>query len=140
MLAALRPYVAYDKVKRRMVWDGGYNAVVEAWEKLGGTMMQSCAETSQSLGGANNQNATGKHRPLSGGLTSTEIKASVKTILPQAAARRSAAVGRRRGDRDGSRRPARQRLLSCGRDEPVPTIRGDGLAGPPPRRRRDGHA
>ena len=82
MLAALRPYVAYDKVKRRMVWDGGYNAVVEAWEKLGGTMMQSCAETSQSLGGANNQNATGKHRPLSGGLTSTEIKASVKTSLP----------------------------------------------------------
>ena len=47
-----------------MRWDSGFNQVLRAWEDLGGELMLSCAETSQSLGGANNMNATGKHRPL----------------------------------------------------------------------------
>lgn len=68
ILAAFRPFVRFDKVKRKLVWDGGYEAVKEAWDLLAGPLMVACAETSQSLGGANNQNATGKHRPLWRGL------------------------------------------------------------------------
>ena len=64
ILAAFRPFVRFDKVKRKLAWDGGYEAVQEAWNALGGPLMVACVETSQSLGGANNQNATGKHRPL----------------------------------------------------------------------------
>lgn len=64
ILAAFRPFVSFDGSKRKLVWDGGYGAVLEAWDVLGGPLIAACAETSQSLGGVNNQNATGKHRPL----------------------------------------------------------------------------
>lgn len=70
-LAAFRVFVLPNGPKSVMRWDGGFSAVLSAWEKLGEEMMLSCAETSQSLGGPNNMNAVGKHRPLWRGLHKT---------------------------------------------------------------------
>jgi hypothetical protein len=67
-LAAFRVFVRPNGARSTMRWDGGFRAVLEAWESLGEEMMVSCAETSQSLGGPNNMNAVGKHRPLWRGL------------------------------------------------------------------------
>lgn len=62
ILAAFRTFVAPNGPAGRMEWDGGFESVLEAWEDLGGEMMQSCVETSQSFQG--NINAVGKNRPL----------------------------------------------------------------------------
>lgn len=70
-LAAFRVFVRPTGENRSMRWDGGFEAVLEAWCQLGEEMMLSCAETSQSLGGPNNMNAVGKHRPLWRGLHKT---------------------------------------------------------------------
>lgn len=70
-LAAFRVFVRENAPKSAMKWDGGFKSVLQAWEDLGEEMMVSCAETSQSLGGPNNMNAVGKHRPLWRGLHKT---------------------------------------------------------------------
>jgi hypothetical protein len=64
MLAAFRVFVRQNAAQTRMSWEGGFKAVLKAWDDLGEEMMVSCVETSQSLGGANNINAVGKNRPL----------------------------------------------------------------------------
>jgi hypothetical protein len=70
-LAAFRVFVQPNASGNAMRWDGGFKAVLQAWDDLGEELMVSCAETSQSLGGPNNLNATGKHRPLWRGLHKT---------------------------------------------------------------------
>jgi AIPR protein len=70
-LAAFRVFVRPNGPNSSMRWDGGFGAVLDAWDELGEEMMLSCAETSQSLGGPNNMNAVGKHRPLWRGLHKT---------------------------------------------------------------------
>lgn len=62
-LAAFRVFVQQNAAQTQMRWDGGFKAVLQAWEALGEELIVSCVETSQSLGGAN-MNAVGKHRPL----------------------------------------------------------------------------
>lgn len=62
ILAAFRTFVAQIDPEGPMGWDGGFDAVLQAWDKLGEEMMQSCVETSQSFQG--NINAVGKNRPL----------------------------------------------------------------------------
>jgi hypothetical protein len=62
-LAAFRVFVRQNAPQTAMRWDGGFKAVLQAWEDLGEELVVSCVETSQSLGGAN-MNAVGKHRPL----------------------------------------------------------------------------
>lgn len=62
ILAAFRTFVVQDDPSEPMLWDGGFEAVLDAWAELGGEMMQSCVETSQSFQG--NINAVGKNRPL----------------------------------------------------------------------------
>ena len=64
MLAAFRVFVRQNAAQTRMSWEGGFRALLKAWDDLGEEMMVSCVETSQSLGGANNINAVGKNRPL----------------------------------------------------------------------------
>ena len=64
MLAAFRVFVRQNAAQTKMSWEGGFRAVLKAWDDLGEEMMVSCVETSQSLGGANNINAVGKNRPL----------------------------------------------------------------------------
>lgn len=70
-LAAFRVFVIPNATGKTMRWDGGFKAALQAWKDLGEELMVSCAETSQSLGGPNNLNATGKHRPLWRGLHKT---------------------------------------------------------------------
>ena len=70
-LAAFRVFVRENASKSAMKWDGGFKTVLQAWDDLGEELMVSCAETSQSLGGPNNMNAVGKHRPLWRGLHKT---------------------------------------------------------------------
>ena len=62
ILASFRNFVIDASPDGPMVWDGGFDAVMKAWEDLGEEMMQSCVETSQSFQG--NINAVGKNRPL----------------------------------------------------------------------------
>lgn len=70
-LAAFRVFVVPNATGKAMRWDGGFKAVLQCWKDLGEELMVSCAETSKSLGGPNNLNATGKHRPLWRGLHKT---------------------------------------------------------------------
>lgn len=62
-LAAFRVFVRLNAPQTQMRWDGGFKAVLKAWDDLGEELIVSCVETSQSLGGAN-MNAVGKNRPL----------------------------------------------------------------------------
>jgi hypothetical protein len=62
ILAAFRVFVTENEAKTGLQWDGGFPAVLEAWEDLGEEMMLSCVEVSQSVQG--NINAVGKNRPL----------------------------------------------------------------------------
>jgi hypothetical protein len=62
-LAAFRVFVRQNAAETQMRWDGGFKAVLKAWDDLGEELVVSCVETSQSLGGAN-MNAVGKNRPL----------------------------------------------------------------------------
>lgn len=62
MLAAFRNFVEYDERAGQMRWIGGFDAVVAAWNALGGQMMVAANETSQSVN--YNPNAVGKNRPL----------------------------------------------------------------------------
>lgn len=62
MLAAFRNFVEYDEKTNVMRWVGGFDAVVDAWNTIGGQMMVAANETSQSVN--YNPNAVGKNRPL----------------------------------------------------------------------------
>ena len=62
MLAAFRNFVVMNPDTGQAEWAGGFEAVKQAWQKLGGELTVSAKETSQALG--YNPQSVGKNRPL----------------------------------------------------------------------------
>jgi hypothetical protein len=62
MLAAFRNFVGINEATDEMYWIGGFQAVLDAWNALGGEMMITAKDVSQSVN--YNPNAVGKNRPF----------------------------------------------------------------------------
>jgi hypothetical protein len=62
MLSAFRAFVDIDDESGDMQWAGGFEAVLAAWEAIGGEMMLTAKDVSKAVG--YNPSAVGKNRPF----------------------------------------------------------------------------